>query len=894
MSCGNGVKSRSVECSGNRGKCDVQTKPTSTDSCNLGSCPVWKVGNWGRCSVTCGDGFRKREVTCSRLDVSCDAGKKPQATSSCNPGSCPEWKVGEWGKCTVTCGNGFRRRAVLCSGGTNKCDSISKPEAITRCNPGTCPTWTAGEWSKCSVTCGSGRKQREVTCSRSDATCDATNKPASTAKCELGACPRWEIGDWGQCSVTCGSGIKTRAVHCSGAFNKCDPSKRPASSTSCSSAPCPRWKVAAWSKCSASCGEGVKERLVECVVEDTKSSACDTGTKPAAQASCNLGQCPQWKIGEWTECSVTCGSGIKQRKIECVSGVDALCDERTKPLATAKCDLGRCPRWHTGRWTACSRTCGKGIKRRAVGCFSMTTRKQISDEACEPKLRPATQLECTIKSCIPEARWRKGSWGKCSVYCGIGEKSRDVWCSTKNGKKVPDEYCAGEHKPRMTRSCNKNRRCGEWEIGLWTECSKTCGDGTRRRPVRCLHQLDYKDDTFCDGRTRPSEQQPCSQIACPRVRNIYQWQTTPWSECSSSCGYGQKSRDIWCVDLSRRNVSDALCNPESKPESSAACYGSKCPSQWKHGDWSPCSRTCARGYQYRAVQCVGNTDCDKRTKPPVWRPCNRGECGSFLFWRVGKWSKCSVSCGHGVMRRLVKCFARNGSYVDDSSCTTPTSRKPEDTRACQMKPCPPKTCKDIQLISGLQNDGEQSLNIQGRELQVYCHAMMSQEPKEYITLRTGPANNFAEIYPKRLRNAWQCPGNGSHVEECDCEDEDYQQSGASYYSKIRIDLSAMKIIPEDKEFASTRGLNPPAYGTAGDCYSAQGRCPQGRFSINLKETGIRLTSKVMWGSTGQAYSQIIYRYPEGQQVIGKCGGRCGICRPENDVGLKIELVEDES
>ena len=54
------------------------------------------------------------------------------------------------------------------------------------------------------------------------------------------------------------------------------------------------------------------------------------------------------------QCSVTCGSGFKQRKIECVSGVDALCDERTKPLATGKCDLGRCPRWHTGRWTGVS------------------------------------------------------------------------------------------------------------------------------------------------------------------------------------------------------------------------------------------------------------------------------------------------------------------------------------------------------------------------------------------------------------------------------------------------------------------------------------------------------------------------------------------------------------
>ena len=45
---------------------------------------------------------------------------------------------------------------------------------------------------------------------------------------------------------------------------------------------------------------------------------------------------------------------------------------------------------------------------------------------------------------------------------------------------------------------------------------------------------------------------------------------------------------------------------------------------------------------------------------------------------------------------------------------------------------------------------------------------------------------------------------------------------------------------------------------------------QGRFSINLRDTGIKLTSKVMWGSTGQAYSQIIYRYPVGMiTAVGK-------------------------
>ena len=60
-----------------------------------------------------------------------------------------------------------------------------------------------------------------------------------------------------------------------------------------------------------------------------------------------------------------------------------------------------------------------------------------------------------------------------------------------------------------------------------------------------------------------------------------------------------------------------------------------------------CSKSCGRGYQYRPVECAttlnralsSNTECDRRSKPPVWRQCNLGECGSFLFWRVGPWSQ---------------------------------------------------------------------------------------------------------------------------------------------------------------------------------------------------------------------------------------------------------------
>lgn len=60
----------------------------------------------------------------------------------------------------------------------------------------------------------------------------------------------------------------------------------------------------------------------------------------------------------------------------------------------------------------CSRTCGSGIRRRAVACFSMITRKRLEDSACNVTLKPAGQEDCTVRECFPQARWRKGEWSK--------------------------------------------------------------------------------------------------------------------------------------------------------------------------------------------------------------------------------------------------------------------------------------------------------------------------------------------------------------------------------------------------------------------------------------------------------------------------------------------------
>ena len=49
------------------------------------------------------------------------------------------------------------------------------------------------------------------------------------------------------------------------------------------------------------------------------------------------------------QCSVTCGSGIKIRSVEC-SDKDISCDAGTKPPTSERCELKECPRWITSPW----------------------------------------------------------------------------------------------------------------------------------------------------------------------------------------------------------------------------------------------------------------------------------------------------------------------------------------------------------------------------------------------------------------------------------------------------------------------------------------------------------------------------------------------------------------
>ncbi|XP_022530107.2 A disintegrin and metalloproteinase with thrombospondin motifs 8 [Astyanax mexicanus] len=112
---------------------------------------------------------------------------------------------------------------------------------------------------------------------------------------------------------------------------------------------------------------------------------------------------PQWVLGEWSECSKSCGSGWSRRTVECKDNAGFYsnhCDKDLKPTDIRPCADLPCPMWQIGPWSSCSRTCGRGERRRSVLCIDYTG-KDVEKEKCDPSKQPkAVSEECMYQDCL--------------------------------------------------------------------------------------------------------------------------------------------------------------------------------------------------------------------------------------------------------------------------------------------------------------------------------------------------------------------------------------------------------------------------------------------------------------------------------------------------------------
>uniref|UniRef100_G3UGB1 GON domain-containing protein n=1 Tax=Loxodonta africana TaxID=9785 RepID=G3UGB1_LOXAF len=636
----------------------------------------------------------------------------------------------------------------------------------------------------------------------------------------------------------------------------CTHSPRPPDVSVCFS-PCGEWQAGNWSPCSASCGNGKTTREVLCINyhQAINEDYCDPEVRPLTEQECNLAACPpmyshfpssseqpshspaiggnQWRTGPWGSCSSSCAGGLQHRVVVCQdeNGQSAnYCAAASKPPESKLCDSGPCPQWNYGSWGECTQTCGGGIKSRFVIC--QFPNGPNVEQNCEILNKPPSVTQCHVHACPDDVSWHRGPWKSCSASCGKGIKYREVFCIDQFQGKLEEKYCSHLQRPQTHQVC-RSGRCPSWKANRWKECSVTCGPGVQQRDVYCrLRGPGRVAEEACDPSTRPHFQRQCWHQDCVQHR----WIAGDWQDCLASCKRKETHREVKCIDAQNVPANESFCDPSTRPVSIKKCGNPPCTYIVVTGDSSQLKFHCVLGESLKCklvfhskiytetaeFGCAyeGYRECPVLPSPQVYK-CNFRSCLHMVTWKVGKWSKCSVTCGVGIMDRRVECMAENGWSSD--LCLT--HLKPNAQKKCYVDDCKTFTsCKEIQVRNNITKDGEYYLNIKGRIIKIHCAGMQLENPKEYVSLVKGEEDNFSEVYGFRLQNPYECPFNGSRRQDCDCKN-DYLAAGYTVFSKIRIDLTSMQIKTTDLLFSQTIFGKAVPFATAGDCYSAA-RCPQ--------------------------------------------------------------------
>ncbi|XP_059152911.1 thrombospondin type-1 domain-containing protein 4-like isoform X2 [Physella acuta] len=349
----------------------------------------WRILGFTPCSEPCGGGLQVTRIVCVKEDTqvevieeNCEPALKLASTHIvCNNQPCQaSWHLGDWSSCSVTCDRGLQKRVVECQQKISptltlpvSADNCPHPKPASRqfCQQQPCFSWNVTEWSKCSAACGFGQRKRGVVCvdpqnkSVSESLCTSL-KPLEEDICDMGSCAHgWFHTRWStQCSATCGRGLYTRQVYCSAPDgSKLDESKcggkkhKPREHKSCKAKnPCGgQWFTGPWSQCNGTCGTGAsRHRDVLCIKHHgkyvnqiVKEHNCVLEEKPAAREVCrSLPECsPQWFMTEWSQCSKTCGLGVKTREVKCLDAdlnPSTECQEKGKPSRRDSCNPQQC------------------------------------------------------------------------------------------------------------------------------------------------------------------------------------------------------------------------------------------------------------------------------------------------------------------------------------------------------------------------------------------------------------------------------------------------------------------------------------------------------------------------------------------------------------------------
>ncbi|XP_041374550.1 thrombospondin type-1 domain-containing protein 4-like [Gigantopelta aegis] len=365
--------------------------------------------------------------------------------------------------------------------------------------------------------------------------------------------------------------------------------------------------------------------------------------------------------------------------------------------------------WRISGFSECSTTCGGGSQVTEIVCVKGNSQVVVTADNCEPTNIPRRQtVACNTQPCPPD--WEPADWGECSRTCGMGIQSRTVECrrriSPTVAVSVSASHCNNSARPAVTQMCQV-RPCAEWKLTDWSQCSTDCGLGERSRKVTCISTEGIiVSDRRC-GLRKPAVKEVCDMGSCAQG-----WYHTKWSgQCSSHCGSGVYTRKVYCSSSDGSELPAKKCLSSKKPREHKSCKGNlPCGGIWFTGPWSKCNATCGIAWKTRDVVCMKNLGGSLLTI--VTEENCLAEKKSSTEELCSKRPSCKPQW---YMTEWSKCSVScgTGSKTREVKCLDPElvpsfdckpSRRPRERQSCNRQSCSVKKKPIIRTSNRIQKD----------------------------------------------------------------------------------------------------------------------------------------------------------------------------------------------